>query len=297
MRLHFRRMRCIVAAGLGGTSGGALAFSRWLADGGSVWASSSQARARLIAVHVLEEAVRQYSSGLEAVIRPQLDLSLQRAQLLGRVDGPHLAFGPSAHHVLLREVEARAADLLILGRHANADVHGLVRLGPTARRLLRQLPVPTVVVPADLGYPDFGGESIVLAVEQLEDCPETLRHAQRLSSALGRQLVVAHALPHLDAELGIEVTRNDPLLDRALAEWSQRHHAQALRTIVLGGDAYPGMLQFITRQRPPLVVVPRHRAGLVHRMLNPSFPSFVATFASAPVLVVDERLPHAPHAP
>lgn len=90
--------------------------------------------------------------------------------------------------------ELRITAGLILGRRAAGEDAAFIRLGKVARRLLRRLPCPVFVVPADLELRHIGAGPIVCAVELDKGGLALVRYAERLGEILEREVHVVHVV-------------------------------------------------------------------------------------------------------
>src|SRR5690606_20320330 len=131
-------MRCAVGVDDSPSTRGALAFARWMAAEGSIWAREPPSSAlSLVAIHVLEDRKHAYTPTLVEEMRPRVEAFLGENGWTGWYEGPYLPFGSRPGPTLLQEARARASDLIVVGRPAHSPQTGLGRLGSTARHLLR----------------------------------------------------------------------------------------------------------------------------------------------------------------
>src|SRR5690606_31904612 len=102
------------------------------------------------------------------------------------------------------------------------DDHPWVRLGRVARKMLRRLPVPVVVVPPDLEKDAIGDGPVLCTIDTDAHSLAAVRFARELARAVGRELELAHALPTLtDIGLGH--------LSREESESLRQEHAKTAR--------------------------------------------------------------------
>ncbi|MCA9681419.1 MAG: universal stress protein, partial [Myxococcales bacterium] len=102
---------------------------------------------------------------------------------------------------------------IIVGRRAKGEDTALVRLGRVARKLLRRMESPVVVVPPDLELAHIGAGPIVCAVTLDEHGVAVAGFARRIGRAIGRNLRLVHVydpggpvgLPYLPEAAWVEV--------------------------------------------------------------------------------------------
>ena len=68
----------------------------------------------------------------------------------------------------------------------------LMRLGSVARRMLRQLKQPTIVVPPDLLASQVGRGPVLVAVDFTEDSVRALNWARSFAETIGRPVRLVH---------------------------------------------------------------------------------------------------------
>ncbi len=163
-------------------SHGALVFAAWL--------RTTLGADEVEAVHVI--AAREDS--------PLRDQRLQRAQVV-----LHEHLGDSGHSQTFARIQVRATEAiveglaqvesfaraLVLGRRTRSGERALVHLGPVARKLLRGLPLPTIIVPPELEPAALGGP-IVLATDLEAHSDDAARFAVQFARESRRELVVVY---------------------------------------------------------------------------------------------------------
>ncbi len=288
-------MRWIVGLDLRLASQGALRFASWLAR-----ESRAADGEELVGVHVLEE------EHLRLVLRyHHLDEVIARARTSAEE-----ALAAEGAARLIRELEvvrdlraeeglekartSHRADAVIVARHAGRESHAIVRLGRVARRLLRTLASPVIVVPPDLRADEIG-EGPVLALTGLgDDSLAALRFAGRMAQRLGRELGIAHAVA-VPEEFGaylppqtlgrlLEVNQREG--EQALAEWMKAHGLSADALAVLQGGAVERALEHASAEGSPLLVTGSRQLSSVERVLLASTGSALAAAAPFAVAVV-----------
>ena len=111
--------------------------------------------------------------------------------------------------LLLALMIGAAASGLVIGRAAERGSRAVVRLGRVARRVLRRLPCPVVVVPPDLSAVADG--PILLATDLDVASASAVTFARDLAARHGRELKVVH----------VGETRYSDLIDDLEPYWQQ----------------------------------------------------------------------------
>ena len=153
-------MRWMVGVDPRDLSAGAVAFARWVAKRAT--------QDRLVAAHVLELELQE----LFARVNPE-DAADGIPDYVDRLLDP-LRQDPSfvevgtisastAEDGLQAAADERGCGALVIGRRKPMKERALVRLGRVARRLLRTLPIPVVVVPPDAQEAPFSTGPILIA--------------------------------------------------------------------------------------------------------------------------------------
>jgi nucleotide-binding universal stress UspA family protein len=273
----------IIGIDLGGRSRGALYFSQWLAG----------ASDPTIAVHVLPRWSLPHLRG-----EP---ITAVHAAVAGAARELHVA-QPSTVKVVEAETAeqglaeaAAGATALVIGRAARAGEHPRTRLGRVARRLLRALPAPVIVVPPDLSA--VGSGPILLATDLDVATTAAIAFARRVAADQRRDLEVVHVgMPrHSDLidelEPGWVASRDNYRVQvaQSLEHWAERHGLAACRRHLVYGDVTRGIEAVAVGCDPALIVVGSRDLGTAGRIFLGSAASALAGFASRPVAVVPSR--------
>ncbi|MDC0721975.1 universal stress protein [Nannocystis bainbridge] len=273
----------IVALDLRDRSRGALAFAGWLGGAGE----------SVIGAHVLEPWSRPH-------VRSEVEADLGRAV----ARATHALGCPPPAQIVTEEAETAEAGLarlavgaagLVVGRVASDPRRALSRLGPVARRLLRQLPAPTVVVPPTLVAVAAG--PILLATDFEPASDEAAVFARGLASRLGRALELVHVGEDFYEE---DDEVRDPVWLRARdayraevaldsERWAAAHGLAATPRHLRFGDAVLELADLAEARDAALVVVGSRRLGLPARFFLSSTASALAGLAACPVAVVPPR--------
>jgi len=186
---------------------------------------------------------------------------------------------------------AREAAGVVIGRRVTTP-NAWARLGRVARRLLRRLPAPVIVVPPELASDEFTGP-VMLATDLSERSAAAARFAVAFARKLGRPLACVHVgQPRWDGSYGLLEPRRDELratyreaTERATREWATRHCPDATLTYEYG-DPVERLTALARHTRPSLLVLGSGRLGMVDRIFTGSTASSVAAIAPCAVAVV-----------
>lgn len=287
-------MKWLVGLDLRPSSQGAMKYGAWLA-------ATSKSRESLVGVHVLEE------EHLRMVLRyHHLDEVEQGAQEAAQrmiaeagvgdvLREYHVVRGLFAEETLIDQGKEHGVDGYIVGRQAKQEGHEVVRLGRVARRLLRSLPGPVIVVPPDLEIADIGDGPVVAVTKMVEDSEGCARFAQDMAERIGRGLTLTHVVPfpedygaHYLPPESLEKIRVEHQAEgeQELAEWATRHGFGDTGQVVVQGPVLERVLRQIEELKPAMLVVGSRRLSTLERLLLTSVGSQLAAAAPCAVAVV-----------
>jgi nucleotide-binding universal stress UspA family protein len=285
-------MKWIVGCDMRPGSAGALEWISWLAQLDAVGPGE------LSAFSIIEERSLFSFRDADAEIPSKVGSAL-RAQLgeLG-IEG---LFGEvsAMTHVSIADAlgaEARARDAAIaIGRLARRGEERLVRLGRTARNLLRLLPAPVVVVPPDLQASDIGSGPVVVAIDARDESLAAARFGVAMARAFARPVVLAHVLPP-PVDACLDYLRPDQADDareehdararRELSAFLDEHGLGDQTLRVLEGSTVDALLQCAASERAALLVCGSRQLGSLARVITASVGTELAAAATVPVAVV-----------
>jgi len=284
-------MRWIVGVDVGAGSHGALEFIAWAGRNGRLSGDD------VVAVHVLEdEHLRMvlrthHLDEVTAAARKATEETLERHGVNAPVE---VVQDVDASDGLATAARRLGADAMVVGRHAGLEASGLSRLGRIARRALRELPVPVIVVPHDLTPADVGSGPVLAVTSLGQDSVEAAKFARRLATWAGRDLVVAHAVRFAvdpaPAYLAfppeaIDAHREERIAEgrRALQEWVGANDVGADRLAVIEGSVLSGAPRLARELRAPVLVTGSRLLSGLERRLHTSIGTELA--ASAPLAV------------
>lgn len=268
----------ILGLDLGDRSRGAIRFADWLSD-----------PEHIVAVHVMELWSRPYLRAdavpavHETVRRIARELEVAQPARISVIDADSAEEG-------LTHVAAGAAGLVI-GRAAGSREATLAALGHVARRLLRRLPCPVVVVPRDLAAVAPG--PILLATDLDTSSQAAVGFARALAARHGREIEVVHVREDRHSDL---IDDLDPSwlaareaasgeLEHALHRW-MAEHALLGRPHVVQGSTVEALHAAAVAMQAAMIVVGSRRLGAIGRIFLGSTASALAGQAVCPVAVV-----------
>jgi nucleotide-binding universal stress UspA family protein len=288
-------MRWIIGVDLGKRTRGALRFAGWLGE-----AMGESGRDAFVPVHVLhEEHLRmmlRYRRLDDLVEAERSRVSREIADVMGRRDLlPEVVQAITVGDGLESARARHRAAGVIVARAAPTGSRRMFRLGGVARRLLRRLASPVIVVPPDLATSSIGAGPVVSLSSLEADSVAACRLARSIADAARRDLSLVHVEDerhHGSARRGSPTLREvsaGPFAhrERALARWVARHGVWPdVATVVEGESPAAAAVRFAEARRAPLVVVGAHCSTGLRSELEPKLWRWLAAHARQAVLVV-----------
>lgn len=282
----------IVGLDLGARSLGALRFATWMVR------HSQAGTERLVGVHVLEEAHMQAALRYHHLAEIEANAASTAKDQLAQVGASdvlpvHVVEGLQAETTLEAACAFHRGNVLIVGRNAARDSANPIRLGRVARRVLRSLDEPVMVVPPDLA--DAGSGAVVLAASLDEDAESAAVFAQDFATRFGRELVLArvatlpehHSAQYLPPETLAKIrTEHYQSAERDLATWAEDQGLGDQRRVVLQGGIVEELIELANKERALAIITGSRRLTLFERWLLASTGSELAARATCPVIVV-----------
>jgi nucleotide-binding universal stress UspA family protein len=284
----------IVGVDLRKRSDGALRFATWLQ-------SQYKDTPTLHGVHVLVSAqlksLRKFGSKADIISRLQAEAKLV-ADNAGVGDALRSLEVQEHRNVVIgmtSACEEHHASVLVVGRKSGATEGGVVRLGSVARKLLRRLVAPTIVVPPDLETSSFTSGPVVLAAVPGDSSVGALRFAQNMAAQLGRPLIIVHVVrtpieyAHLYSSSG-ELQRirqeHSDYAFRALKTWLAENDASDHKVDIRLGLEFDALSAACHEHNAALLICGTRRLSGFERIALLSVSSDLAAHASFPVAVV-----------
>lgn len=270
-------------------------------QGAMHWAAAlsrrSAADEHLLGIHVLEEAHLRVALRYHH-LRELLETAEQAVRNTAIAIDPdawdelHVLQGGTAERSLGDAAILHDADGIVVGRLAPREGAAVTRLGRVARRTLRELVRPVVVVPPDLET--IAGGPVILATDVSDDSVAAARFAVDVAARLDRPLVLAHVVSQPDdygahylPAVSIGRLREDHQREgeAALAAWATQHELTGERVVAQGG-VVPTLLELAKTRNAALIVTGSRKLSTFDRILLTSVGSQAAAHASTAVAVV-----------
>jgi nucleotide-binding universal stress UspA family protein len=260
------------------------------------WLRRAGAEHEVIGVHVLEEEFlldvlrREHLEAVEKEVKFRASKVLENTGLQFGDDSVKL--GSSAPFILSQEAHRLGADALILGRQARTDDQRWIRLGKVARKLVRELPCPLVIVPPEFERMPPG--PVMLATDLGPESESAADFARRVAQSTRRPLTVAHVVSSYDDggafipaatlqqfynQLGLE-------RERDLEGWANAQGLGDAPRAVGIGDPVTRLIGMAAQESAALIVVGSRRLSTVERVFSASVGTDLARHASCPVAIV-----------
>ena len=289
-------MKWFVGVDLRERSNGALRWCQWAAAHDKRVEAGS-----IVPVHVIED--RELSPLKAHISLSEIERMSRESATTAVSSAGGGAFAPLQvrHDANAESAMADLADeagddaVLVVGRKAPVGSVAWVRLGRVARRLLRAVSCPVVVVPPDFEPPADDKGPIVLAVSLGRDSEAAAKFAVETGKAWDRPVVVVHVTPSIavgyppfaDSAVVHQVAtqlRTDA--DRQLADFMSAHGLATARRHTTVGDVSDRILTIARDERASLIVVGSRKLSLAARVYSSTVGPEVAGTATCPVAVV-----------
>ncbi len=294
-RLTIESVRWLVGLDLRPAGDGALAFARWLTA-----RVPTPGAHELVCIHAIEGWELLLSRGqteqaLDDFARAAVDATVERAGL--PAETVRVVHGSTPDEALAAAVARHRADAVLVGRRSPMDGDEIVRLGRVARRLLRRLPVPVVVVPADLRSETVGTGPIVVAATADGSCDAAPVFARELQARIDRPIHVLAVVPPAfpPGVSYLPTPHYDPQIrlrrESDLRTWRQDHGLASASLEVLEGPVIPTLLARAGELDACILVTGSRNLSRTQRVFQSSVGSTVAASARCPVAVVPRETP------
>lgn len=289
-------MRWIVGVDTRERCQGALRFFEWLAEEGR-----RADEDRYEAIHVLQDddlrPLRSHASlsEIERMARERFSELLAQTKVRSSLEHEEIVYETTADRALARRAAGADEPVLMVGRRAPRGSTGWTRLGRTARRLVRTLPAPVVVVPPDFDPLSERDGPILLGTSLGPDSDGAADFAARLAAQWKRPLVAVTVLPGIVDEPPsyLPVKAHQDLVATRQAEahhdlelWLRRQKLYGTESAVLTGDPVDRLTGMAFERNAVMVVVGSRLLPLRSRLYSSSIGSDLAGTATVPVAVV-----------
>jgi nucleotide-binding universal stress UspA family protein len=185
----------------------------------------------------------------------------------------------------------RGCEALVIGRRKPTEGKAVVRLGGVARKLLRALPNPVVVVPPDES--EFSDGPVLVATSLTHASEGATRFGAAMARLLGLDLLVttvavppAIALYMPGEDWSPVVEENVRTAQRKLGDWTTQYDLGEARRSVVEGAVAPRLREVAQTAGASMLVVGSRRLSTIDRIFASSVGSELAASAPMPVAVV-----------
>lgn len=289
-------MRWLVGIDLRERSSGAVQMAAWMRDRDEAREVPTQ---HFVGIHVVDDSVRHSMRVTSEVVHDASTRMEQIARGCG-VANPFEALrvisAATTEEAIADLVATEGHEGVIVGRIAAAQGHPLRRLGRVARRLVRQLPAPVMVVPPYLPCEEIGRAPVLLASELGSTSAAAARCARRLARELGRDLVVLHvdaAFLVIPDPIGEGFTFA-PTARRTVGEveaWAREQELDPAECMLLDGAVPDAVIGQARQLDAPMIVCGSRRLSMAERIFASSTASDLARWSDRAVLVVPQDGP------
>lgn len=286
----------IVGLDLRPLSQGAARFGAWLAE-----RSPAEGGETLIGVHVIEEdhlraALRYHhlDDVLEAA-RESVEHVVHKLGLDKMFSSIEVVQGMTAEKSLETTRERLGADGIIIGRYAYKEGVHLRRLGRVARRVLRKLSSPVVVVPPDWEPPQDDVGPVITACNLELDAVQAMQFGDDAAARLGVDLLAMHVVPLPDdygahyipeASLAKAGAEHQQEGETGLATYCKEHGFDRALQLVTQGGVVESLCHEAQHRNAAMLVTGSRRLSDFDRWFLTSIGSELASMSTIPVAVV-----------
>lgn len=274
------RMRWLVAVDARDLSHGAVALARWL---------SGPRAPELFGIHVMEWVPPVEESVEPGGPEPLRDMADEIMESLAAAIGAgavEVVEEASIEEGLRKGLIRRGGDTLVLGRRApSGGSVGAIRLGRVARRIVRNLPSPVVVVPPD--YAASHGGPVVVATDLTRSCVDAVAWAARLAAAILRPLLLAYVEPPPGRRPYLRAS-DQPLAPGVdpFEAWARHHGVGDAERVRLSGPPSTALIEIAAERDACMLVTGSRCLDGVERLFLASLGTELAATAPLPVALV-----------
>lgn len=262
-------------------------------------------RARLSVLTVDDPLLAQVSahSGPSLTSESERELKRFADDTLARGNGTRLpleyavAVGKPAAEIL-RFSREREVGLIVMSSEGRSGARKMF-FGSTTERVLRETPVPVLVMPRAHGHGDVAAETvarqlnrIIVPIDLTVAATSQLQAASRLATELRAPLVLVHVLepvfiPH-NVRLamgGVDTARRERAEEQLTALADSLPDGIHAETMVLTGDPSEEITKLVNTRQAHLIVIGLHSSGLLGPRMG-SVTYRVISMSHAPVLAL-----------
>jgi nucleotide-binding universal stress UspA family protein len=271
---------------------GALQMAVWLRGH-----AHSEDPQQLTALHVMPERVRRMLLIEATAAAPEMVVeNMHRVVAEAGVEDPFTDYraewAKSVEDGFADAARQLEATGILIGKAAGDPAPMFGGLGRVARRLLRQLPAPVMVVPRHFVANEIGKGPIMLATDLEASSVPAAAAAHDLARALRRELIVvgveevSRRVPTLSPQAFVPLSLIERLTPARLRAWALAQGLEKARAIVREGNRVQGLLDVAREEDTAVIVCGSRCLHLAQRIFASSTASELARRAERPVLVV-----------
>lgn len=285
-------MRWIAGIDFNDRCAGALQIAKWLHED-----ARFDGMQGLAAVHVLPELAKRMLVIESTAAAPEIAVeNMRRLVRDSGLDDPFSDYQSlwdrSVDDGLTEAARRFEADCILVGKAVGSPAPMFGGLGRVARRLLRRLPMPVMVVPPDITTAKVGKGPILLATDLQASAVPAAAVTDDLARACNRGIIVLGVdetfrhVPVLAAEAAVPLTLVDRVTLEPLHAWADARGLARATCIVREGERVQALLDVAREQDVAVIVCGSRCLNLAQRIFASSTASELARRADRPVLVV-----------
>ncbi len=251
----------------------------------------------LVALHVLPERVKRMLVLEATAAAPEMVVeNMRRLVAESGVEDPFTEYraewAKSVEEGLAEAAKRDETTGILIGKSASDPVPMFGGLGRIARRLLRKLPAPVMVVPRQFVAANIGKGPILLASDLESSSIPAAALADDLARALHRELVVVgveetfRRVPVLAPEAFVPLSLIERITLPRIRAWTYARKIERARAIVREGERVHTILGVAREEDAAMIVCGSRCLHLGQRIFASSTASELARGAARPVLVV-----------
>jgi nucleotide-binding universal stress UspA family protein len=289
-------MKWIVGLDLRPSSQGAVAFARWVDEH-----SIGEGGESFVAVHILEEdhmrAALRYHHLDEVVEAAEkaAKTCIDDHEMEDRVEALEVVRGLTAEDGIEEALERHGGDAIVVGRQAARESNEVVRLGRVARRLVRSMVAPVIVVPPDMRVGSVGDGPILALTKLTHDSIAGCEAAVAMGKRMGRPVCLVHVVPfpekygaHYLPQESLDKLRRDheDTGAKELQAWAEKFGFKDADRKLLQGHLLESVREYAAEVDAALIVTGSRRLTGFDRLFLTSRGSELCAHAAHPVMVV-----------
>ncbi len=284
-------MKWIVGTNLREDSAGAFEFLGWLH--GQTRGTQTHAAVALAVIREAGDAPGGRSMLVSRVEASARDF-VSRSPARDMIQNVRVEVSPSVAETLSNVARDDGATL-VLGRAAPMENQSLVRLGTVARRTLRRLEGPVVIVPPDWSAATAGPGPVLVAIDATAPSLAAIAFAQAFATSVDRPLIAVSALRGAGGlgtallsppEFAALRERHEQQEGERLSSFLEEHGLDALSVRSKIGPTVATVVDVATELGAAAVIAGSRRLTLAERIFSASVGTELASFAPIPVAVV-----------